>query len=154
MKRPDKTLKPDVLWKKIDKSMKRYSKFNFLENYAIFMGKAQLLEFSLKKILIRRYRYGERKLERMTLGRAIAELERLGMRKDFVSQLRQLNSHRIKMAHEFLTDFLHLVSLDRRFGRLLVRPLNHALWTVEETIHVFDHLNQNKMLYKRQRIAY
>ncbi len=154
MNRLDKTLTPDELWKKIDKSMKRYSKFHFLENYAVFMGKAQLVELGLKKILDRRYRYGKRTLERMTLGHSIAELERLGMRKDFVWQLRQLNKQRIKMAHEFLTDFLHVVSLDRRFGRLSLRPLNHALWRVEETIHVFDHLNQNKMFYKRQRIAY
>ena len=90
----------------------------------------------------------------MTLGRAIAELERLGMRKDFVWQLRQLNKHRTTMAHRFLTDFLYLASLDRRFKRLSAKPLDHALWSVEETIHVFDHLNQNKMFYKAQRIAY
>ena len=96
MKKP--TLTPDMLEKKIHNSMKRYSKFNFLESYAVFMGKAQLVEFGLKRILRKRYRYGDRRLERMTLGVAIADLERLGMRKDFVWQARQLNRHRVKMA--------------------------------------------------------
>lgn len=59
MKGPDKTLTPDVLRKKIHTSMKRYNKFSLLENYAVFMGKAQLVEFGLKKILIRRYRYAK-----------------------------------------------------------------------------------------------
>jgi hypothetical protein len=141
-KKRDKTLTPDMIWKKIVKSEKRYKKFNFLERYAVFMGKR------------RRYRYGERRLGRMTLGQAIFELERLGMRPDFIWQMRQLNQHRIRMAHEFLADHFHFVSLDRRFARLSWRPLRDALFRVEESIHVFDHLNQNKMLYQRQRIAY
>jgi hypothetical protein len=58
------------------------------------------------------------------------------------------------MAHVFLADHLHLTSLDQSFGHLSLKPLRHALWKVEETIHVFDHLNQNRMLYKRQRKAY
>jgi len=153
-KKRDRTLTPDMIWKKIIKSEKRYKKFNFLERYTVFMGKAQLVEFGLKKILIRRYRYGKRRLERMTLGRAIGELERLGMRKDFVALLRELNDHRVEMAHEFLADHFHMVSLDRRFARLSWRPLRDALFMVEESIHVFDHLNTNKMFYERQRIAY
>jgi hypothetical protein len=55
------------------------------------MGKAQLIEFALKKILRKRYRYGERKLERLTIGVAISELDRLGMRKDFIALLRELS---------------------------------------------------------------
>jgi len=154
LKRRDKTLTQKRLLRKIGRSMKRYNKLNFLECYAMFMGKAQLVEFALKKILLKRYRYGEKKRDKMTLGGAIAELERLGMRKDFVWQLRQLNKCRIKMAHGFLADHLHLVALDRRFAHLSRRPLQEALFRVEETIHVFDFLNQNRMLYQRQRKAY
>lgn len=150
----DKTLMRDMLWKKNEKSQKRYSKFSILERYAVFMGKAQLVEFGLKRILRRRYRFGERRLGRMTLGQAIFELERLGMRPDFVWQMRQLNQHRVRMAHEFLADHFNFVSLDRSFARLSWRPLRDALYRVEESIHVFDHLNENKTFYQRQRIAY
>ena len=95
MKRPDRTLTPDMLLEKIGQSMRPYSKFNFLESYAVFMGKAQLIELGLKRILRKRYRYAEKKLDRMTLGGAVAELEQRGMRKDFISLLRDLNTHRI-----------------------------------------------------------
>ena len=114
----NKTLTPKMLNKKIDKGMASASKLNFLDNYAMFMGKAQLIEFSLKRILMRRYRYSETRCDRMTLGITVSELERLGLRKDFVSLLRELNKVRNNMAHEFLVDYLAVVSLDRKFGRL------------------------------------
>jgi hypothetical protein len=90
----------------------------------------------------------------MILGGAIAALERKGLRKDFVSLLWQLNKFRINMAHQFLADHSLFVALDRRFAHLSLKPLRYAIWKVEETIHVFDHLNQNRMLYKSQRKAY
>ena len=43
-------------------------KLSFLESYAMFMGKAQLIEFKLKKILFVKRRYSESRLDRMTLG--------------------------------------------------------------------------------------
>jgi hypothetical protein len=76
----------------------------------MFMGKAQLIEFSLKKILLKRFHSNETELEKMTLGRAIAELEKLGLRKDFLDTLRQLNEFRIDMAHNFLMDHLAMVA--------------------------------------------
>jgi hypothetical protein len=103
--------------RKIDRSMSHLSKLNFLENYAMFMGKAQLIEFSLKKILFKRYRCSESRLERLTLGVAIAELERLGMRKDFVALLRELKDVRNDMAHDFLANHMSFVALDGRLAR-------------------------------------
>ena len=154
MKRRGKTLTPKMLMRKMNKSMAYMGKISLLENYAMFMGKAQLIEFALKKILIKRYRYDNSRLEKMTLGGAIGELERLGMRKDFVALLRELNEFRIDMAHNFLVDHSSLVALDRSFGQLSRKPLQTALFKVEETVHVYDFLNQNKQLYKRQRKAY
>ena len=154
MKRRSKTLTPKMLIRKITRSMARVSNLNFLESYAVLIGKAQLIEFALKKILRKRYRYSESKVERLTLGVAISELERLGMRKDFVALLRELKDSRNNMAHEFMADHLHLTAWDQKFGHLSLKPLRYAQWKVEETIHVFDHLNQNRMFYKRQRKAY
>jgi len=105
-----------MLMRKMTNSLARLDKLSFLEHYAMFMGKAQLIEFSLKKILSVRYRYSEKKRERMTLGGAIAELEKLGLRKDFVSLLREVNNFRIDMAHEFLVSHLSLVVLSPQFG--------------------------------------
>ena len=90
----------------------------------------------------------------MTLGTAIAELERLGMRPDFIYVMRELNKVRINMAHEFLLDFQLMVSIDRRLAHSHMRSLSRAMFEAKRSIHVFDHLNQNKMFYKRQRIAY
>jgi len=156
MSRPKKPkrLTSNMLQKKFWKSMRRYDKLNFLESYAMFMGRVQVVEFALKKILRRKYRYGYRKLEKMTLGGAIAELGQKGLRPDFVCLLKELNKHRINMAHEFLADHFHLVSLRKDFGHLSMKPLRHAIWKVEETIQVFDHLNEYRMFFKRQRIAY
>jgi hypothetical protein len=149
-------LTPDMLWKKIDKNMKRYRKYNFLESYAVFMGRAQAVEWGLKRILRRKYRLGDRRLDRMTLGGAIGELERRGMRPDFIFVLRELNKVRINMAHEFLLDFSLMVSLDRRFAHSHshMRSLSRAMFEAERSVHVFDHLNQSKMFYKRQRKPY
>ena len=101
-------------------------KLNFLESYAMFMGKAQLIEFALKKILAKNYRYGQRKLDRMTLGRAIADLDQLGMRKDLVELLRELNKFRITMAYNFLAEHMHLASLlgRRSFRFKVLRRIN------------------------------
>jgi hypothetical protein len=154
MPRRNKTLTPEMLLKKMSKSMAYMHKLNFLENYAIFMGKVQIIEFALKKILSVRCRYSETKLEKMTLGAAIAELEKSGILKEFVLLLRQLNEFRIDMAHDFLAGHLSLVALDRRFGRLSCKPLRYALAKVEETIHVYDFLNQSKYLFKRQSKVY
>src|SRR5215475_10446269 len=142
-KRRDKRLTARMVMNKVGKRLAKLERMNFLECYAVFMSKAQLVEFALKKILFKKYRYGKRRLEKMTLGVAIAELEQRGLRKDFVSLLWRLNKHRKKMAHEFLADHSHMVALDRRFGHLSLKPLRNALWKVEETIQVFDFLNQN-----------
>jgi hypothetical protein len=154
MKGRRKKLTPQILMRRISHGLTYMSRLSFLENYAMFMGKAQLVEFSLKKILSVRGRYSQSRLKRMTLGGAISELEKLGVRGDFALLLRELNKFRIDLAHEFLVGHLSLVVLDARFGRLSWRPLRDALAKVEETIHVYDFLNQNRCLFQRQRKVY
>jgi hypothetical protein len=154
MKEKTKTLTREMLIEKMSRGMAFTSKLSFIENYAMFMGKTQLIEFKLKKILSIRFCFSKSKLEKMTLGGAISELEKLGVRKDFISILRSLNKRRINMAHEFFVDHSALVALDRRFGRLSWKPLRNALAEVEQASHVFDFLNQNKYLFKRQIKTY
>jgi hypothetical protein len=66
----------------------------------MFMGKAQLVELSLKNILETKYRYDENRIKRWTLGTAIIELEKCGLRQDFIVLLKDLNEHRVYIAHE------------------------------------------------------
>jgi hypothetical protein len=153
MKTGNKTLTPKMLMKKMSRSMAYLDKLSFLENYAMFMGKAQLIEFKLKKILSVKRRYSESKLDRMPLGVVISELERLGIRKDFISLLRDLKKFRNDMAHEFLVSHLSRIRLDHRFGRLSWKPLRNAIFRLG-TVHVFDFLNQNRYLYRGQRKVY
>jgi len=143
-----------MLREKTFKNMSYFYKLSFLESYAMFMGKTQLIEFSLKRILSLKYRYGKKKLDKMTLGGVISELEKLGIRKDFILVLRELNKLRINMAHDFLVEHFALTTLDRRYGRFSLKPLRHAIFWLEQTVHVFNFLNQNKYLYKGQRKVY
>jgi 2-phospho-L-lactate transferase/gluconeogenesis factor (CofD/UPF0052 family) len=64
------------------------------------------MPMSPKGVLSLRYRYGKKKLDKMTLGGAISELEKLGIREDFIFVLREVNKYRINMAHDFLVDHL------------------------------------------------
>lgn len=140
-------LTPSQLQKRIFKSLDQTNKLSMLERYAIFMGKAQLIELTLKNLLVQFYKVPEENLEKATLGRAISMLEQKKFRGDFVSLLWQLNEYRVEMAHEFLSSFAILNKLsDGKFSRLNTRSLDHALFKVEEVIHVYDFLAENKYL--------
>ena len=131
----------------IFKRLKKTDNLNFLEHFAMFMGKAQLVEMSLKKILVDRYHYDEDRIERWTLGTTIKELEKCGLRKDFIVLLKDLNEHRIYIAHNLLSDDALMQELAgpevQRFAWKSLRP---ALYTVEAVIVVHDFLATNKYL--------
>jgi hypothetical protein len=60
----------------------------------MFMGKAQLVELGLKNILTSKYGYDEERIERWTLGGAINELRKRGLRQDFGHLLEELKQSR------------------------------------------------------------
>jgi hypothetical protein len=97
-----KRLSPKQLHARVTKRLRKSDNLNFLESFAMFMGKAQLVELALKKILVTKYGYQESRIERWTLGTAIKELKKCGLRKDFIALLEDLNDHRIHIAHELL----------------------------------------------------
>jgi hypothetical protein len=78
---------------------------SFYERYAVFMGKAQVVELALKGLLVKKYNHTEESVEKCTLGAAIAKLETAGLRGDFIHILKELNKHRISMAHGVLADY-------------------------------------------------
>ena len=141
-----KVLSGDQLQKMIFDSLIPYDKFDVLDRYAVFMGKSQIVELALKSLLVDKFHYKEEDLERTTLGATVNLLEKEKLRGDFIHILRELNKHRNHMAHSFLA--IHLIgqnSIGSRMDRLSQKDLNYALYSVQQVIHVYDFLTENKM---------
>ena len=131
----------------VTRRLQRTEKLNFLEHFAMFMGKAQVVELGLKKILVRKYGYKEEKIENWPLGAVIKELKKLGLRRDFIALVEHLKEHRNYIAHEMLADDAMMQKLagaeSRRFAW---KSLERGLFTVEEVIVVHDFLVSNELL--------
>lgn len=139
------TLGGQELQNKIFEGLKIYDGKPFIERFGLFMGKAQLLEFGLKKILVSLpgYLLPEKELERLSLGQTRIELEKLGLRTDYNDFLKSFTRQRNKMAHEFLANFT--VTQQLLDGAALIHPfereLTHACFAVEQLIIIFDFIN-------------
>jgi hypothetical protein len=112
----------------------------------MFMGKAQLVELELKKLLMTKYELKEKAIENWSLGRVIAELKGRGLRADFVALLEELKRHRNYIAHELLVDDAIMRKLDPKMRRFLGKSLHRGLICVEGTIVVHDFLVANGYL--------
>lgn len=139
------TLGGQELQDKIFAGLEIYKGKPFIERFGLFMGKAQLLEFGLKKILVSLpgYNLDDKKLEKLSLGQTRVELEKLGLRTDYNVSLQSFTKQRNTMAHEFLANFA--VTQQLVDGAALIRPfereLSHACYAVEQLILLFDFIN-------------
>ena len=142
-----KVLTPKVLHKKMANNLSKLNKCSFLEKYAIFVGKVQLIELELKSLLINKFKYKEDELETRTLGWIIRELGKNGFRLDLIFLLEDLLKYRNSLAHEFLglTAFGKKIAGDS-FEILQYKELRYALRKVEEVICVYDWLKENDYL--------
>ena len=135
------TLTPDEVSKELRKRLKPYDKLNLLEQYAMFMGKTQVLEFGLKNLLERKCGYDLERMERWTLGRTIRELKSRGMREDFAARLESLLGYRNYIAHELLANEAMLRKLlGGDTGRLELKNLQRGVYEIEHAILVHDWL--------------
>jgi hypothetical protein len=142
-----KRLTQKQLNSRVVKRLEKTDKLSFLENFAMFMGKAQLVELALKHRLVNKYGYDEGKIERWTLGTAIKELEQCGLRRDFIALLRELNEHRRYIAHDLLAHDALLKKLTGLEAHDLAwRSLQRGLYAVEAVIVVHDFLTKNKYM--------
>jgi hypothetical protein len=132
------------LHSRVAKRLEKIFELNHLECFAMFIGKAQLIEMALKNLLSTKYHYQENKIERWTLGKVIQKLEALGLRADFISQLKELNRYRTHMAHDYLADYALTTRL--KAPGLTQKRLREGLYVVEATIIVHDFLVSNKYL--------
>jgi hypothetical protein len=147
MKKSTKVLTPKKLQNKIVKNLIPIEKMSFLEQYAIFMGKAQIIELALSGLLIHKYKYTENKVEKFTLGTIINELEKSGLRPDLIVLLKELLKYRNSLAHEFLG----ITAMGNKlagngFERLQYKELHRGLYQAEQVIHVYDFLTENKYI--------
>jgi hypothetical protein len=78
----NKQLSSKQVHSKVVRRLRSFDKLNHLECFAMFMGKAQLVEMALKHLLITKYGYTEQKIERWILG----QLEQIPF--DFTHSLR------------------------------------------------------------------
>ncbi len=141
-----KTLQPDELRERIFERLVPLDKMSFFERYAMFMGKAQIVEMGLKRLLRDRYGVEEAALERLTLGQAVTQLEANGLRKDFIALLGPLVKYRNDLAHDFLrVDATGKSLVGPEFERLSEKQLRHALYSVEEIIQMYDHLEEHSL---------
>lgn len=139
------TLGGEELRDKIFAGLKIYEGKTFIERFGLFMGKTQILEFGLKKILtsLPLYDLDEEKLEKLTLGLTRVKLQELGLRTDYNAYLKSFTQQRNTMAHEFLANYVLTQNLFE--GAALIHPfereLNHACFAVEQLITLFDFIN-------------
>lgn len=84
--------------------MTQYNGRSSLECFALLMGKAQILEFGLKSLFARRFSVENEEMEKWTLGKIAHELERHGVRGDYVFFLKEFVKNRNYIAHEMLAN--------------------------------------------------
>lgn len=118
--------------------LEEYRELSVLEQYAMFMGKAQILEFGLKGLLTRKYGVPLEKMEKWTLGHTKNELRDRGLWPEFISFLKSVVDHRNNMAHEFLVNNAITKSLADFSERKLYGDLFRAVYELEQIIILYD----------------
>ena len=131
-------LTQSVIQRAVFKRLEPYDKLNFLEQFAMFMGKAQLFELALKQLLAHRYKYEFDNIERWTLGRIARELKECGLRKDFIALLESVVKHRNFIAHELLAGKVLVTALSGTTARFVRRPLKHGIYELEQILFLHD----------------
>lgn len=124
--------------------LERYENLTFLEHYAMYMGKAQLLEMGLKRLLIEKFEYEFDAIEKWTLGRVKSELREIGLRPDFIALLESVVEARNYIAHDLLADqgLMQSILNDRYYSKF-ERILSTAIIELEQIIIIFDWTNEH-----------
>lgn len=102
--------------KELDKKMNSLKDATFMEKYAFFMGYAQILEFALKRILIKDHNMTEESLKTITMGATISILKTKGLNPQFSALMKQVLDYRNSLAHDFLLDDVLVKSITGGLG--------------------------------------
>lgn len=133
----------DEISRSVLAKMSEYEGRSVLEQYAIFMGKAQILELGLKAVLSRRFEIPLESMERWTLGITKNELRNSGVRLDFIAFLERVVDYRNNMAHEFLANGAITLSLGNFSDRILCGDLHKGLYELEQLLVLYDWCEEN-----------
>lgn len=132
-------LEQNEIRKQVLKRLEKYKNLNVLEQFAMFMGMAQVLEAGLKNVLGRRYKYDIEKIETWTFGRTTSELKERGLRPDFIALLESVVEYRNYIAHELLVNDAMLRSiLGDDSERLELRHMEKAIYELEQVVLLHD----------------
>lgn len=104
----------------------------------MFMGKAQILEFGLKGLLMRKYSVPLETMEKWTLGRVKNELEQNGLRPDFIALLNRVVEYRNYIAHELLANNALINSIIEMSPRMETEELWKGTYELEQIIILHD----------------
>jgi hypothetical protein len=136
-------LGPSEIERRVFRRLKPYAKLSFFEQFAMFMGKAQVLEFGLKGLLARRFGCDLEQMERWTLGRTTKELKEQGLRKDFVALLESLVELRNLIAHDLLLSDALVKLHTGKTTRSARRPLEHGIYELEQILLLHDWIEEH-----------
>lgn len=123
--------------------LKSYENLSALEQYAMFMGKSQILEFCLKGLLTKKYGVELETIEKWTLGRVKNDLEQRGLRPDFIAFLNSVVDYRNHIAHEFLVNNALTQSIANFSERKLYGDLFRAIYELEQIMVLYDWCEEN-----------
>ena len=129
----------------VAKRLRKYKGLNLLERFAMFMAMAQVLESSLKLLLVRRYNYDFEKIGRWTLGTVARELESSGLRQDFIGFIKSVVKYRNHIAHGLLANEIMLRAiLGGRAGWLELRHLEKGIYELEQILFLYEWTENNR----------
>lgn len=147
-KKKKTSLTSEVIHQQTLKGTEKYKELSFFEQVAMYIGIAQLLEICLKNLLVEKYKYDLDKLEKWTLGRTAKELEKNGLRKDFIQLLNSVVEYRNYIAHEMLANeilFHELLkdSISKTHYTKETRRLFSAIYELERLFFLFNWTQEN-----------
>jgi hypothetical protein len=102
MPKESQQLEPSELHRQIMANLDCYADRSSFECFALLMGKAQILEFVMKNLLVRYCPMKQSEMDYWTLGKVASELKSNGFRDDYVVLLKEFVRHRNYIAHEML----------------------------------------------------
>ena len=134
----DSVLSESEIRSAVGTRLEKYRGRSLLEQFALFMGMAQLMESALKAFYSRRYGVELESLERWTHGQVKGALSDRGLRPDFVAHLQSIVGYRNHMAHGFMADAFTSCALFQAETRFESRELEKGAYELEHLFVLFE----------------
>jgi hypothetical protein len=141
----NKEISPKKLQARTFENLNIYDEKSFFEMYTLYLGKSQLFDQALKKLLVDLYGIKFDMLERKTLGQTIRLLEKNRLRSDYLILLKNVLDDRNHATHEMLANKVISGSSEIEFSeRFQRKELLSAAFNLEQSIILFDYFQKHK----------